>query len=518
MAMMPISRRNVLHRLGGAAIYGVAESLASPLLLARSDARVTPDIVTFRPEVEPLVGLIERTPRDRCAEMLVEQLRHGVSYRQLLGALFLAGIRNINPRPPGFALHCVFVIHSAHLIGLEAPADLRLLPLFYALDNFKIAQERDARQPSGDFTMRAIRDPLPAPDRAAAEFEAAMEAWEPERAERAVVSLARHRSPGEVFEMLWRYGARDYRNIGHKAIFAANAFRTLHAVGWQHSEPVLRSLTLAMLDFGKQQQVNGYALDDQCYGGNVKRVKETFSRLNPAWVREEAQAPATRGILGSIRESTPEEACAEVADRLVKASAGAGAVWDAVHLAAAELRMRAKSSAALAAVHAVTSANALHYAYLTASDPQVRYLLLLQAVGWMGQFRKFAETRPDGLRPFVITGMEPQEKPPVDRALTETFAGIPANPDAAARNVFRFAGDLPARQAFLAEAVRLILGKADEVHYYKYLAAMIEDVPLVSPAWQPHVLAATVYYAKGTEDSESQPMKRAREALRALPA
>jgi len=30
------------------------------------------------------------------------------------------------------------------------------------------------------------------------------------------------------------------------------------------------------------------------------------------------------------------------------------------------------------------------------------------------------------------------------------------------------------------------------------------------------VLAATVYYAKGTEDSESQPMKRAREALRAL--
>jgi hypothetical protein len=112
--------------------------------------------------------------------------------------------------------------------------------------------------------------------------------------------------------------------------------------------------------------------------------------------------------------------------------------------------------------------------------------------------------------------MEPQEKPPVDRALSETFAGIPANPDAAALNVFRLAADLPARQAFLAEAVRLMLGKADEVHYYKYLAAMIEDVPLVSPAWQPHVLAATVYYAKGTEDSESQPMKRAREALRAL--
>jgi hypothetical protein len=36
----------------------------------------------------------------------------------------LAGIRNINPRPPGFALHCVFVIHSAHIISLEAPASV----------------------------------------------------------------------------------------------------------------------------------------------------------------------------------------------------------------------------------------------------------------------------------------------------------------------------------------------------------------------------------------------------------
>ena len=83
--------------------------------------------------------------------------------------------------------------------------------------------------------------------------------------------------------------------------------------------------------------------------------------------------------------------------------------------------------------------------------------------------------------------------------------------------MFSLAKDLQARRAFLANAVRLILMMADEVHYYKYLAAIIEDVPLVSAGWQPHLLAATVYYAKGTEDPESQPMKHAREALRALP-
>src|SRR6266851_175056 len=163
--MIPISRRDLFHGL-----------LASPLLLSRADAEVTADAVQFRPEIEPLVGLIETTPRDKCAEMVVEQLRRGVSYRQLLAALFLAGIRNINPRPPGFALHCVFVIHSAHLLSLEAPADARLLPLFYALDDFKISQERDARAASGDYTMRELRGSLPAPERAAAELAAAMEA------------------------------------------------------------------------------------------------------------------------------------------------------------------------------------------------------------------------------------------------------------------------------------------------------------------------------------------------------
>ena len=119
---MTISRRDIFQGLTGA--------LAAPLLLRRSEAEVTPDLVKFRPEIEPLVALIERTPREKSAEMAVEQLRRGVGYRQLLAALFLAGIRNINPQPPGFALHCVFVIHSAHLISLEAPADSRLLPLF----------------------------------------------------------------------------------------------------------------------------------------------------------------------------------------------------------------------------------------------------------------------------------------------------------------------------------------------------------------------------------------------------
>jgi hypothetical protein len=277
---------------------------------------------------------------------------------------------------------------------------------------------------------------------------------------------------------------------------------------------VLRSLALALLDFGKQQSVNGYAFDDQCYAGNVKRIKNT--QLDDSWMAEEADPVVTRGLVGVIRESTTEEACTEIAARLAKGKTTAGTVWDAVHLAAAELRMGARSGAAIVGIHSVTSANALHHAYLVMPEPQDRLLLLLQAVGWIGQFRKWAETREETLRKFPINDMEPSADVPIDRALSEIFAAVPSNLDAAAAQALRLTRDLPARQAFLTAALRLNLTKADEVHYYKYLAALIEDFPLVSSDWQPHLLAATVYYMKGAGDPEPAAMKRAREALRAL--
>lgn len=489
----------------------VAGGISSPLLISRADAQVTPDIVRFQPGIESLVTLMERTPREKCAAVMAEQFRKGVSYRQALAALFLAGIRNINPRPPGFALHSVFVIHSAHLLSLEAPTDARLFPFFYALDNFKAAQERDANQTGGDYTMRSISGNLPSPDRAAAELSAAMTAWDAERAERAVTVLARYQSPAAVTALLWPLGARDYRNIGHKAIYVANAVRTLQTIGWQYSEPVFRSLTLSLADFGKEQQLNGYAFDDQCYKGNVQRVTETLPKLSNRWDAQASDSAQTRSIVETVREATPNEACASVASRIIK-GATAGTVWDAVHLAAAELRVRANAGMAIGSIHAVTSANALHYSYLAASDPATRLLILLQATGWMTQFRSFADTRSGNLRSRSILSLEPSET----AAPEEIFVAIPADPDTAAAKVFKLTQDPGARPIFLNAAARSTIAKADEVHYYKYLAALMEDVPLVSAEWQPHLLAASVYYLKGMKDPESAPIQRAKEALRPL--
>ena len=84
-----------------------------------------------------------------------------------------------------------------------------------------------------------------------------------------IITLFRTRGANEIIDDLWLYGARDYRNIGHKAIFVASFWRTLQTIGWQHAEPALRSLVSGLLGYGASEEVNGYAYDDQCYLPNL---------------------------------------------------------------------------------------------------------------------------------------------------------------------------------------------------------------------------------------------------------
>ena len=132
-----VHRRDAIKRLAGAGV--LASAGIDPTSSPAADKAVASDIVRYSAELEPLVRLIEDTPRDSCIEVLAHRLRSGLAYRQFLAALFLAGIRNVNPQPPGFKLHCVFVLHSAHQLSLDLPEEDRLLPLFWALDDFKSA-------------------------------------------------------------------------------------------------------------------------------------------------------------------------------------------------------------------------------------------------------------------------------------------------------------------------------------------------------------------------------------------
>src|SRR5262249_36840064 len=186
-------------------------------------------------------------PRDTVTKAVAERVRKGTSYSELLAAVLLAGVRSIRPRPVGFEFHAVLVINSAHLAALAADDKDRWLPLFWALDNFKASQA--IKKGKGAWTMQALAEAkLPPAHHAKQRFIEAMENWDEEGADRAVAALYRSAGAGEIMELFWRYGARDFRDIGHKAIYVANSFRALQTIGWRHAEPVLRSLTFALLE------------------------------------------------------------------------------------------------------------------------------------------------------------------------------------------------------------------------------------------------------------------------------
>src|SRR3989442_1342475 len=100
---MPHStRRSFLARVGGAAGLAAAgdfaflENLPAVAAAQMPPARAMAGVAA---DLEPLVRVIEETPRDRLLEDIAGRIRGGTSYQEILAALMLAGVRGIQPRP-----------------------------------------------------------------------------------------------------------------------------------------------------------------------------------------------------------------------------------------------------------------------------------------------------------------------------------------------------------------------------------------------------------------------------------
>jgi hypothetical protein len=461
--------------------------------------QVHPDAVQFRPEIEPVVRWIEDAPREKALDVAIEHLKRGLSYRDLMAGLFLAGIRNIKPHPVGFKFHAVMVINSAHLLGQTASVDDRLLPMLWALDTFKNSQAQDVKE--GDWTLGKVDEArLPKPDQAKAEFVRAMEAWDPDAADAAVAALCRTSGAAETMEPVWRMAVRDQRNIGHKPIFAAQSWRTLQAIGWQHAEPVLRSLAFGLLDLhGDSRHV-----PIGPYDANLENAK----KVRAGWQIGKTDAAATRTLLESIRQASPEDASAE-ATQLLNQGVSPDSLWDAVILAGSELMMR---SPGIVAIHATTSANSLHFIYGASGDDTTRKLALLQAVGWQPLYRGRAKPPAEP----AIDALEPT-KPDAsgDEAVAEIFEAVSVNRGQAAKKALGYLANGGSTDLVFDAARRLIFRKGRDSHDYKYGAAQWEECTLASdPKWRAPLIAAAMFNLPGSKTADSPLMIRAREAVK----
>jgi hypothetical protein len=494
-------------RVGALAAVGDLAFLHNLAPVSADEARLTPTKVQLSPDIEPLVRLIEDTPREKLVEAAAQKVREGTSYQQLLAAVFLAGVRSIQARPVGFEFHCVLVINSAHLAALASPDRDRWLPLFWSLDNFK--QSQAIKKGKGSWVMPPPAEPgqLPTAAEAHPRFVEAMDRWDVEAADRAVSALARTAGAAEIAELFWRYGARDFRDIGHKAIYAANAWRALQTIGWRHAEPVLRSLAFACLNHEGGNPADRDAEPDRPWRANLQRVKQ----IRPTWQRGRATPEAATELLQVMRTAPWDEACNEVVKQLNR-EVDPASVWDGLFLTTGELMMR---NPGIIALHGTTSVNALHYAYQTSANDETRRLMMLQAAAFLVMFRQRLGNRPDhDLRIDTLGKADLAARGP--EAVEEIFADAGKDRDhvrAARKALAALEGGAVRAEDVLTAARRLIFIKGSDSHDYKYSSAALEDYYHASPAWQNRFLASTLFHLKGPKDRDNQLIRQARAAL-----
>ncbi|MGB0579671.1 MAG: hypothetical protein ACPGVU_08225 [Limisphaerales bacterium] len=464
--------------------------------VSAADATLPKNAVQMRPEIEPIVRLLENTQQSRVLEEIADRIKKGLSYRDILAALLLAGVRNIQPRPVGFKFHAVLAINSAHLASMAAPDSDRWLPIFWGIDYFKSSQARDVRE--GDWTMSRVQEAkVPAPHKARDAFIEAMQNWDVEAADIACAGFARGAGAQEIFEVFSRLGARDFRDIGHKAIYVSNAHRTLNAIGWQHAEPVLRSLAYALLAHGGGNPAKRDDAADRPWRRNLQLAPT----LRQDWLAGKTDLEATKAMLQALRSANAEDAC-QSAVRLINRGVAPQSIWDAIFEAAGELLMRRPG---IIALHAVTSANALHFAFQTSGDDNTRRMLLLQNVAFITLFR--GRANPKGpLRIDKLEAVEPE-------SIEDVFAEISRNRTKAAQKVLGYLQGGQSAQELIHNARRYLFLRGRDSHDYKFSSAVLEDYYNVSPKLRDRCLATAVFNLRGSGGKDTNLVQRTLEAL-----
>ena len=474
--------------------------------VAAEDAKPDPNLVRLDSGIEPLVRLVEDTPREKLLEEVGSRVKKGLAYRDVLAALLLAGVRNIQPRPNvGFKFHAVLVVNSAHQAAMAGPDRERWLPLFWALDNFKNSQAQNIKE-SGWRMKPVDESKVPLPRQARQAFTAAMDNWDVEAADVAVAGLARTATHGELFDLFARYGCRDFRDIGHKIIYVGNAFRTLEVIGWHHAEPVLRSLAFALLKYDGKNPAKEDLEPDRPGRKNLELIR---NQVPPRRTGDGPGAGATDTVLKALRTESADEVSTLVSG-MTSHAPRVQPVWDGLFLGAAELLMRQPG---IVALHSLTSLNALHYASRTTGDAELRQLLLLQAASFVPLFREAMKSR-GKVGDLQLRDLETPDAAAPPKTVGEIFATLTKDKLSAAQMAMSYLRGRPtAAREVTDEARRLIFLKGNDSHDYKFSSAVLEDAEFLSPGARDRFLAASLFWLKGSGAPDSGLVKRTRAAI-----
>ncbi len=520
--MISVQRRSFLaSTTAGLGLAGLLRAIGP---LSAAELAVGPGMARFSDEIEPLVRFLEDTPQDKVIEQTAQKIKAGLSYRQLLAALLLAGVRNVQPRPSvGFKFHAVLVVNSAHLASLSGLDEERWLPILWAVDNFKSSQSRDEKE--GNWTLPAVDEgALPSPGNCVADLRRALEQWDESAADAAITSVVRELGANQVFELLAEFAARDFRSIGHKVIYLSNAFRTLQTTGWEYTEPVARSLVYAMLNHtGEPNPAESELAADASGRMNWDRIDsiERFQNAPHGDGKHSHDDGATLELVETLHSGSADEASSQVV-ALLNSGVAAQAIWDGLFASSGELLMRQPG---IVALHSVTTTNAMRYAFATSAQESTRKFMLLQNASFLSHFREAAEQR-GKLRDARITdfansaGASVPSKASAEHApsatsmaVADAFDAMGSSRQQAAQQAFDYlsAGGDP--QNIVDHARRLVFLKGNDSHDYKFSSAALEDYRSLSPVWAKWFLSASMFQLCGPHEPTRPLVERITEAI-----
>ena len=446
-----------------------------------------------------LVRLLVDTPRQSLLDALAIRIRAGLAPQQLLAALAVVTCREVSPYPNvGFKYHAVMMLRSVEQSMVAMSDERAWLTLLWTADYFKAASAQQDRIEPWSLT------PLPEGPRSVRAEPALVDAlvsWDGERADLATADMVAAGHTYPALQTLMLHAARDFRAIGHKPIAAANAHRLVSALGEPVAAPLARSLALAVqnAEGDANPARHAHSADRDWQANQVMAAK-----LPPDWQGGRDDMAAARTLLQELRTASSEEA-AGAAVGLLADNVSAHTVWEAVMMFAAELILRRNG---IIALHASTTANAMHYCYLVADDDRAQRLQLLQAVAFMARFRSMVE-RESRTRDRRIDAIDPLQAADLDEifrtlgrsrieAVRQALGWLEAGGDAAA---------LGARARWYATL------KNQGTHDIKFIEAMLENYRWLRFPWRDALLAASLMYANGSDDRDDVVVVRAQALL-----
>jgi hypothetical protein len=478
------TRREFLGGIAGGVVAGTLMRRL-PLLPGR-----TPE------SVEELVTWIADVKHEKANAELVDRLKKGLAVEPLFAALYLAGLRHVEPRPLGFKYHCVLQMASLWSVMQTLPPPEHVLPLVYALDDFKRSQAEQVA--AGGWRLPAPDEKaLPAAGKARAEFDAAMEAWDLAKADAAVTALVRSAKREQVIAALAPWSLRSFGNAGHGAICASNGIRTLDVIGWGHAEPFARALVHGLLELERSADTAAFA-----------RAKER-ARAAPGKARGgfDASLPAA---LAALRKADSAQAQQLFAD-LERETGTMRAGWLTACAYALELLARTPG---LFAVHAATGVESIQWLATAVGELEFARLAQSLAAGWLPLWRE-AFVRGGTTRDVdVALLLAPANDATVEvRGAVRALEGLGPDRWGTARSIV---GGLRAgnvRGIFVARARELLVAKGDEAHDWKFFAALEQLATRCGDAMAGPLLACGVHYLRDAADADFAPVAAARAAL-----